>query len=135
MEDETEDTTLSMGPFLHNGTLFDADPFELAQNLPGTTIREKLRYWLAYGMLRNHSWADMERLRVVAIKFLYAAMLGFQKEYLTLLYLSGEMGDTLDELLLTKVYTTGDGPSVRDRCCGHVFQRGETYFRCKCPCR
>jgi hypothetical protein len=68
---------------------------------------------------------------LIALKCLYAAIIGFNKDNLTLLYPNGTMGPTLARLLLTTAQQEGDGPSVRDRCCGHVFEKGETYYRCK----
>jgi len=110
----------------------DMDPFETP--IPGTSIRQKLRYMFTRGLIKKDSeiWcAPNENLTIKTIKYLYAAMIGFKKENLPLLYPSGTLGNTLDQLWLTKAQQITDGPSVRDRCCGHVFEKGETYYRCK----
>ena len=110
----------------------DIDPFDTP--VPGTTIRQKLRYLFSRGLIRKDSktwWEPNDNLKLKTLKYLYAAMIGFKKENLPLLYPSGEMGDNLDEIWLTKAQQTRESPSVRDRCCGHVFEKGETYYRCK----
>jgi hypothetical protein len=110
----------------------DIDPFYC--HISGDTIRQKLRFMFSNGLIKKDErlwWAPNENLKVKTLKFLYAAMLGFKEENLSYLYPSGEMGDTLDELWLTKAQKVTEEPKVRDRCCGHVFEKGETYYRCK----
>ena len=109
----------------------DFDPFEM--NLPGDTLAVKLRYLLGRGIIFDTEGGRCpgKNLQLMTLKSLYAAMIGFNKDNLTLLYPNGTMGSTLARLLLTTAQQVGDGPSVRDRCCGHVFEKGETYYRCK----
>jgi len=139
MEVMEEDTPRS--PEIHSlwpvteDLLDDFDPFET--DIPGDTIRQKLRYLFVRGLIRKNEelwWAPNENLMIKTVKALYVAMVGFKKENLHLLYPSGTMGHTLEDLWLTKVQKVTDGPSVRDRCCGHVFEKGETYYRCKYLC-
>jgi hypothetical protein len=107
------------------------DPFNL--HLPGDSLPEKLRYLLV-DVLRPTPvvWSPPdENLKIITLKCLYASMVGFNRDHLPLLYPSGQMGDDLDALWLTKAQLVGSSPSVRDRCCGHVFEKGETYYRCK----
>lgn len=107
------------------------DPFEI--QLPGGTVSAKLRYLLSRGIIHDIPGGRCpgQTMQLIALKCLYAAMVGFNKDNLVLLYPSGKMGPTLGNLLLTTAQQVGDGPSVRDRCCGHVFEKGETYYRCK----
>jgi len=107
------------------------DPFEM--HLPGDTVSAKLRYLLSRGIIYDIPGGRCpgQTMKLIALKCLYAAMVGFNKDNLTLLYPNGRMGPPLASLLLTTAQQVGDGPSVRDRCCGHVFEKGETYYRCK----
>lgn len=108
------------------------DPFDI--HLPGKTVSERLRYLFLWVVTRKFpdGWRrpDGDKMKILALKSLYAAMIGFNKDNLALLYPSGKLGNTFDDLWLTKAQHT-EGPSVRDRCCGHVFEKGETYYRCK----
>jgi hypothetical protein len=109
------------------------DPFD--HQLPGDSVTQRLRHLFLWVVTRNSKkeWRqpDSDKIMIFALKSLYAAMVGFKKENLMLLYPSGQLGNTVDELLLTKVQQVEAGPSVRDRCCGHVFKKGETYYRCR----
>lgn len=113
----------------------DFDPFEF-EFPEDFAINDKLRYLFTKVVIQqdHDEWRspDDDKMKIIALKCLYAAMIGFNKGNLSLLYPSGEMGHSLDELWLTKAqHGTDGGPSVRDRCCGHVFEKGETYYRCK----
>jgi hypothetical protein len=109
------------------------DPFD--DQLPGDSVSERLRHLFLKVVLKNSrkEWRSPsgDAMKIIALKCLYAAMIGFNRKNLSLLYPSAEMGNTLNNLWLTKAQHT-EGPSVRDRCCGHVFEKGETYYRCKC---
>lgn len=108
------------------------DPFDA--RIPGNSVNERLRYLFLKVIVqhRPNEWRrpECDKTKALALKCLYASMVGFDKDKLFLLYPSGTLGDTLDDLWLTKAQQT-EGPSVRDRCCGHVFEKGETYYRCK----
>ena len=106
------------------------DPFD--PRLPGESIRDRLRYlFLNVVVKRRDKWrAPGKAMQIIALKCLYAALVGFRRDNVALLYPSGTIGDTLDSLFLAKAQLV-EGPSVRDRCCGHVFEKGETYYRCK----
>jgi hypothetical protein len=108
------------------------DPFNV--NLPGNSVSARLRYLFVKIILQRgpNQWRspDVDKMKILALKSLYAAMIGFKKDNLSLLYPSGKFGHRLDDLWLAKAQQT-EGPSVRDRCCGHVFEKGETYYRCK----
>jgi hypothetical protein len=108
------------------------DPF--AFTLPGVSVTQKLRYLLSKGIIQPgpNTWRPPnDNTKLITLKCLYAAMVGFDKDRLSLLYSSGALGNTFDELWLTKAQEVLSAPSVRDRCCGHVFEKGETYYRCK----
>jgi len=111
----------------------DFDPFSTPLQNP--TVAQQLRHLLVTGLGSNRGFSCSERfedrLKKDVLRTLYASMVGFKPEYLRLLYPNGELADDVDEFLLTKAQFVGSGPSVRDRCCGHVFERGETYYRCK----
>ena len=108
------------------------DPF--SSEVPGDTVSERLQYLFLYVIpLRTpDEWRqpDSDNMKILTLKSLYASMIGFNRDNLPLLYPSGKLGNTLDELWLTKAQHT-ERSSVRDRCCGHVFGKGETYYRCK----
>ena len=108
------------------------DPFDV--RIPGRSVSERLRYLFLQVIVqqRPNEWRrpDHEKTKVLALKCLYAAMIGFNRDNLPLLFPAGIMSDSLDHLWLTKAQHT-EGSSVRDRCCGHVFEKGETYYRCK----
>lgn len=108
------------------------DPFDV--NLPGNSVSARLKYLFIKVILQRgpNQWRspDGDKMKILTLKSLYAAMIGFNKDRLSLLYPSGKLGHTLDALWLATAQQT-EGPSVRDRCCGHVFEKGETYYRCK----
>jgi len=115
-----------------NTSVDDFDPFDA--NLPGTSVSERLRYLFLRVVLQNdrREWRapDCPQFRIFALRSLYAAIIGFNKDNLSLLYPNGlSRSDT--GLWLTKAQQTTGSPSIRDRCCGHVFEKGETYYRCK----
>lgn len=111
--------------------VLDFDPFEM--HIPGNSLSAKLRYLLSRGIIYDIPGGRTpgHNMQLIALKCLYAAMVGFKKENLTLLYPNGKMGRTMEDLLLSTAQQVEEGPSVRDRCCGHVFDKGETYYRCK----
>jgi hypothetical protein len=106
------------------------NPFE--RPIPGSCVREKLQWLFLEGILKDgHDWRKhrcREEIFPIALKCLYAAMIGFNENSLSYLFPSGRMDGA--NLQLSKVQNS-TGPSVRDRCCGHVFDKGETYYRCK----
>jgi hypothetical protein len=106
------------------------DPFD--ERIPGSSVSERLRYLFLKVVIKDgDEWrTHSDAMKVIALQSLYAAMVGFNKNNLSLLYPSGIMGDEVETLLLTKSQQT-DEPSVRDRCCGHAFEKGETYYRCR----
>jgi hypothetical protein len=108
----------------------DFDPFDA--DLPGISVSERLRYLFLKVVIQNgaNEWRspDSPQFRVLALRSLYAAMIGFNRDNIPLLYPNGQ--PTSAELWLTNAQKT-NGPSIRDRCCGHVFEKGETYYRCK----
>jgi hypothetical protein len=108
------------------------DPFQI--HLPAGTIASKLRYLLSRGIIYDIPGGRCPGpdMKLITLKCLYAAMVGFNKDNLSLLYPNGKMGPNLSDVLLENAQ--GDSPSVRNRCCGHVFAKGETYYRCKYGC-
>jgi hypothetical protein len=111
--------------------VLDFDPFKM--HIPGNSLSAKVRYLLSRGIIYDIPGGRTpgRNMQLIALKCLYAAMVGFKKENLTLLYPSGKMGTRMEDLLLSTAQQVAEGPSVRDRCCGHVFEKGETYYRCK----
>ena len=108
----------------------DFDPFDA--DLPGISVSERLRYLFLKVVIQNgaNEWRspDSPQFRILALRSLYAAMIGFNRDNIPLLYPNGQ--PTSDDLWLTSAQQA-NGPSIRDRCCGHVFEKGETYYRCK----
>jgi hypothetical protein len=111
--------------------VLDFDPFEM--HIPGDSLPAKVRYLLSRGIIYDSPGGRTpgHNMQLIALKCLYAAMVGFKKENLSFLYPNGKMGTRMEDLLLTTAQQVAEGPSVRDRCCGHVFEKGETYYRCK----
>src|SRR3981189_2906326 len=85
----------------------DFDPFK--GDLPGDTLPAKLRYLLSRGIIYDTPGGRCpgKNLQLIALKCLYAAMIGFNKDNLTLLYPNGTMGSTLTRLLLTTAQQEG----------------------------
>lgn len=110
----------------------DFDPFDA--DLPGISVSERLRYLFLKVVIQNdaNEWRapDSPQFKILALRSLYAAMIGFNRDNIPLLYPNGEPASG-QELWLSKAQQTNGGPSIRDRCCGHVFEKGETYYRCK----
>jgi hypothetical protein len=108
----------------------DFDPFDA--DLPGISVSERLRYLFLKVVIQNgaNEWRspDSSQFRILALRSLYAAMIGFNRDNIPLLYPNGQ--PTSDDLWLTSSQQA-NSPSIRDRCCGHVFEKGETYYRCK----
>src|ERR1700737_4438686 len=99
------------------------DPFTV--QTPGISVSERLRHLLV-AVLRpaKDVWSPPDLiLKINLLKCLYAAMIGFNRDHLSLLYPSGKMGEELDDVWLTKAQQVGSSPSVRDGCCGHVFEK------------
>jgi hypothetical protein len=135
MEDEHDETFVLESLWSEDiGSIdsFEFDPF--AFRLPEASVSQKLQYLFSKGIIQPgpNKWrSPNDNMKLITLKCLYAAMVGFNKDNLSLLYSSGELGNTFDELWLTKAQAVESGSSVRDRCCGHVFEKGETYYRCK----
>jgi len=108
------------------------DPLSEDTVIPGSSVREKLQFLFLHVLTqyRPGRWRDPSTpyFRALVFKCLYSAMIGFDKQYLHLLPYCKIPSDDPDDYHLACETSTC---SVRDRCCGHVFERGETYYRCK----
>ena len=106
------------------------DPFDA--DIPGGSVSDRLRFLFLKVVVQKsaNEWRspDAPQFRIFALRSLYAAMIGFNRDNIPLLYPNG--WPSTEELWLTTAQHA-DSPSIRDRCCGHVFERGETYYRCK----
>jgi len=120
----------------------DEDPYEpdafdpFSQDIPGDTISDRLRYLFLNVVMRksNGAFRDPRYLNFQqrALTSLYAAMIGFDKEKVSLLYPhGGEIPFRAADMWLTFAQHVERKKKPRNRCCGHVFEKGETYFRCK----
>jgi hypothetical protein len=113
------------------------DPFAI--DIPGSSLSEKLRYLFLKVVIQKspNEWRspDEDHMKVLTLKCLYAAMIGFNRNNLSLLYPDPNpspihmVGSSVKSLLLSSYVDGSSG--VRDRCCGRVFEKGETYYRCR----
>jgi len=109
------------------------DPF--SRDIPGNTITDRLRHLFLNKVIRKSdgSFRDPRGLNFEqrALASLYAAMVGFDKEKVSLLYPDGEIPFRAADMRLTFAQHVDREKKPRNRCCGHVFEKGETYYRCK----
>src|SRR5271154_198523 len=77
-----------------NDPVEEFDPF--SNKYLGNNVTERLRYLFLEVIVRKSpdEWRspDGDNMKILALKSLYAAMIGFNKDHLSLLYPSGVMG-------------------------------------------
>jgi hypothetical protein len=107
----------------------------LSDAIPGASVREKLQH-LFLNKLTRHApgkWRDPHTpyYRALVLKCLYSVMIGFDRQHAHLLPKCHLSSDDPNDFHLGSETSSS---SVQDRCCGHVFEKGETYYRCKYAC-
>jgi hypothetical protein len=108
----------------------DFDP--LSEPIPGASVREKLQHLFLNTLTRYApgKWRDPHApyYRALVLKCLCSAMIGFDRQHTHLLPNCHISSDDPKDFHLGSATSSS---SVQDRCCGHVFEKGETYYRCK----
>lgn len=104
----------------------------LSEAIPGASVGEKLQH-LFLNKLTRHApgkYRDPHTpyYRALVLKCLSSAMIGFDRQHAHLLPNCHISSDDPNDFHLGSETSSS---SVQDRCCGHVFEKGETYYRCK----